>query len=623
MRTYGRRERCVLKRESKKKPYRSAWSNAMWSYREMLRETPQTFWLMVGCVPLGVFLEWAGIQLPALVVEQVTTGQTFAHAATLVGILLGATLLAAALRDFLTAALRSAMQMFRYRENTALYRKVMRCLYQKFESKSVRDLYQRAMSALWMNNGIVKLLQVPQESMNVIQNLLCYFLFGTVISFVSPWLVVLLTALPMVNWFCVRAYNRYEYGTREARADLEKKLFYTSRRGSDFATAKDVRVYGMTGWLRAVYRDLTNQLLGWQKRLSGRELLTQLVDLGVILVRDGAAYYVLIRMAVRGELSADQFVLYFAAISSFATFIGNIMTALGEVQEASLKTSDFREYMDLPEGDDAGTERADAHLNHAPEILFDHVSFRYEGAEWDTLHDLSFTFHPGERIALVGMNGAGKTTLVKLLCGLYAPTSGQIRIDGVPVSDFVRKEYYRLFSPVFQDVETSFFSLAETVAADFGEHVDRARAETCMRRAGLGKKLDALPQGIDSRLNKQVNADGVELSGGETQKLMMARALYKDAPILVLDEPTAALDPIAENEIYLQYRDMTKGKTSLFISHRLASTRFCDRILFLSDGRIAEKGTHDELIARGGDYAKLFEIQSCWYREDYKGGEMA
>ena len=144
-----------------------------------------------------------------------------------------------------------------------------------------------------------------------------------------------------------------------------------------------------------------------------------------------------------------------------------------------------------------------------------------------------------------------------------------------------------------------------------------------MRRAGLGKKLDALPQGIDSRLNKQVNADGVELSGGETQKLMMARALYKNASILVLDEPTAAHDPIAENEIYLQYRDMTKGKTSLFISHRLASTRFCDRILFLSDGRIAEEGTHDELIARGGDYAKLFEIQSCWYWEDYKGGEMA
>lgn len=144
-----------------------------------------------------------------------------------------------------------------------------------------------------------------------------------------------------------------------------------------------------------------------------------------------------------------------------------------------------------------------------------------------------------------------------------------------------------------------------------------------MRRAGLGKKLDALPQGIDSRLDKQVNEDGIELSGGETQKLMMARALYKDAPILVLDEPTAALDPIAENEIYLQYRDMTERKTSLFISHRLASTRFCDRILYLDGGQIAEEGTHDELIARGGSYARLYEIQSCWYREDYKGGETA
>lgn len=623
MRAYGGRERCVLKRESKKKPYRSAWSNALWSFHEMLRNTPLSFWLMVGCVPLGVFLEWAGIRLPALVVEQVTTGQTFTHAAVAVGLLLGATLLADALRDFLSTALYASIGLFRSHENMVLYRKTMRCFYQRYESKPVRDLYQRAAMCLWMNEGIVPLLQVPQESMKVVQNLLCYFLFGTVISFVSPWLVVLLTAAPMVNWFCVRAYNRFEYGTREARADLEKKLYYTAGRASDFTAAKDLRVYGMTDWLRGIYRDLTKQYVGWQRRLSGRQLLTRLIDLGVILVRDGAAYLVLIRMTVRGELSPDQFVLYFAAISSFATFIGNIMTSLGAVQESSLKVSDFREYMDLSEGDDNGTECADAHLTHAPEITFDHVSFRYEGAAQDTLHDLSFTFHPGERIALVGMNGAGKTTLVKLLCGLYSPTVGQIRIDGVPTSDFKRREYYRLFSPVFQDVETPFFSLAETVAADFSEHVDRARAEACMRRAGLGKKLDALPQGIDSRLDKQVNEDGIELSGGETQKLMMARALYKDAPILVLDEPTAALDPIAENEIYLQYRDMTERKTSLFISHRLASTRFCDRILYLDGGQIAEEGTHDELIARGGSYARLYEIQSCWYREDYKGGETA
>ena len=394
-------------------------------------------------------------------------------------------------------------------------------------------------------------------------------------------------------------------------------------RAADFAAAKDIRIYGMADWLKQLSKALFDKDVAWQKKLSGRQLLTRLADLGVILLRDGLAYGVLIAMFLRGEITVDQFVLYFAAISGFATYIGNIMTAWNEMHAASLVVSDYREFLDLPDGDGTGEAHAREHIFPAPEIVFDHVSFRYDGAEKDTLHDISLTFHSGERIALVGMNGAGKTTLVKLLCGLYTPTSGEIRIDGVPVSGFCREEYYRLFSPVFQNVQTAFFSLAETVAGSTGENVDRARAESCMRRAGLGKKLDSLPRGIDTRLDKQVNKEGIELSGGEAQKLMMARAFYKNAPVLVLDEPTAALDPIAENEIYLQYRDMTEGKTSLFISHRLASTQFCDRVLFLQEGRITEEGTHRQLLEKGGEYARLYEIQSCWYRKEYKGGEQA
>ena len=608
-------------KEKPKKSAHSALSNALWSFRTMLRSTPQSFWLMALAVPLAVFLTWAEIRLPALVVAEVTQGQSFAHAAKAVGLLLGATLLAAALGEFLQSMQKVYATSFRFRQDTVLDAKSMRCFYQQYESKAVRDLQERASSAMWMNSGSVPFLEVPQQAMSIVQNLLCYFLFGTVISFASPWLVLLLTLAPLVNWFCVRVYNRYEYRARVERADLEKRLRYTAKRSADFAAAKDIRVYGMADWLRGIYRDLTEQHLAWKDRLNRRRLLPRLADLCVILLRDGTAYAVLISMALRGELTADQFLLYFAAISGFATFVGNLLNAWNAIQAASLKVSDYREYLDLPEDDESAKLDASAQLDHAPELTFDHVSFRYDGAEQNTLDDLSFTLRAGERVALVGANGAGKTTLVKLLCGLYRPTEGEIRLNGVPIQSFRRSEYYRLFSPVFQDVQTSFFSLAETVAGDLGNAVDKVRAEACMRQAGLGGKLDSLPHGIDTHLDKQINADGIELSGGEAQKLMMARALYKNAPVLVLDEPTAALDPIAENEIYLQYRDMTEGKTSLFISHRLASTRFCDRILFLKDGKIVEEGTHEALIAQGGEYAKLYEIQSCWYRRDYQGGD--
>lgn len=607
--------------EQKKKPYRSAWSNAIWSFRGMLKNAPQSFWLMAAGVPLALFISWSEIKLPALVVSEVTQKQTFAHAAVAVGVLIALTFAAAALRGFCSTVLEAYMSKYRYSQSLLIEQKSMSCFYQEYEKKSVRDLATRGSSATWMQNGKVPLCEMPIQSMEIIKNVLCYFMFGTIISFVSPWLVVLLTVLPAINWLCVRAYQKYEYNTRAERTDIDKKISYVTQRASDFAAAKDIRVYGMAQWLREIYNDLFKESDVWLKRLNYRNFVNRIVDIAIILVRDGAAYAVLISMALRGEITVDQFVLYFAAISNFATYIGNIMTAWNDMQAASLKVCDFREYLDLPDCDGSGKAHADDFISSAPEITFEHVCFRYDGAEKNTLDDINFTFRPGERIALVGMNGAGKTTLVKLLCGLYKPTSGDIKINGVSVNDFCRDDYYRLFSPVFQDVQTAFFSLAETVAGALGGEVDKRRAEECMRKAGLGTKIDSLPDGIDTKLDKQVNKNGIELSGGEAQKLMMARALYKDAPVLVLDEPTAALDPIAENEIYLHYRDMTAGKTSLFISHRLASTQFCDRVLLLSGGKITEEGTHDELIASGGEYSKLYEIQSCWYRDDYKGGE--
>ena len=214
----------------------------------------------------------------------------------------------------------------------------------------------------------------------------------------------------------------------------------------------------------------------------------------------------------------------------------------------------------------------------------------------------------------MGLNGAGKTTLVKLLCGLLDPTEGRVLLNGVDVRQFNRQEYYGLFSAVFQEFSILNVTIAENIAQNTA-NIDDARVNACIDQAGLTQAVAQLPQGAQTYVGREVFLDGVLFSGGQTQRLMLARALYKDSPILILDEPTAALDPLAENDIYLKYNDMTAGKTSLFISHRLASTRFCDRIILLADGGIAEEGTHESLLAAGGAYASLFAVQSRYYQE--------
>jgi ATP-binding cassette subfamily B protein len=254
------------------------------------------------------------------------------------------------------------------------------------------------------------------------------------------------------------------------------------------------------------------------------------------------------------------------------------------------------------------------------ELRFENVTFRYPGSDKKLFEHLNLTIHPGEKLAVVGLNGAGKTTLVKLLCGFYDPDEGRVTLNGIDIREFNRREYYGLLCAVYQEFSVLDVTVAENVAQRV-EGIDTERVWQCLAQAGLEDFVRQLPNGLDTHVGRDVYLDGVLFSGGQTQRLMLARALYKGGPILVLDEPTAALDPIAESEIYQKYNDMTQGKTALFISHRLASTRFCDRIIFLEDGKISEEGTHWALLEQGGAYAKLYEVQSRYYQEgaDFRG----
>lgn len=603
-------------RKKKNKPYRSALSNAVWSFRELLRQEPAAFLLMALAVPLQVALSYMDIYLPSLTVAELAAGAPFSRVVLRVGALILLMFLASALENAAQNMSGAYLSRYRSRKRHEVQRKSMTMFYQSYEKKEIRDLGHRAARATEMWNGVQPISDVPRRSLKLVENILNYLLFGTVISFVSPLLVPLLTLAPAVNWLCAGAYRKWNFAHREKWTDLEQKMWYLQRETDDFAAAKDIRIYGLAGWFKQLFADLSAGFRFWEKKRIRRSFLYQIANLFVILLRDGAAYWLLISMTLEGSITVDRFLLYFSAISMFATFVGNIMNEWNGIRDTSLEVSDFRRYLELPEQDGDGSVSVQTHLESAPEIVLRHVSFRYEGAGEDTLSDLNLTIRSGEKIALVGLNGAGKTTLVKLLCGLYLPTEGEIRINGCAGSSFYRKDYYRLFSTVFQDVQGGFFSIAETVSGQITGQGDEDRIWECLRLAGLEKKIKSLSGGIHTRLDKQLHEDGIDLSGGEKQRLMLARALYKDAPVLILDEPTAALDPVAESMLYQEYQSLTRGKTSLFVSHRLASTQFCDRILYLKKGRVTEEGTHRELVAMGGEYAELYEKQSCWYQNE-------
>ncbi len=604
------------KRKREKRSYGFV-GNALWHWREQFTREPKVAASVLLLSAAAVCLPLLSARLPKLVLqgleEQWEIGR---YAVSLLGLVA-----ALALCNMLQAALRAYMRRmqgpFEDDFNLRLLKKRLRVDYEILESRKFNADAHAVYDSLYRPHSVVRDSSlIWQQSLTAAAGLLVY---GLILLGQSPLIPLLVLVPALLVFFLKRWAMRRDHALRPAADEAARRMRYVEERGWDFGAGKDIRMYELGGWLFDILKRERRKGETNVRRWENGYFAANLCDALLCFVRDAGAYLYFIIRIVQGSLPVSDFVWYISVVASCQQACSAFLENGELLGRLNFDYARLRRFLDSGEGDifrENGTVREVEDACAGPGIELEHVSFTYPGSEKPTLKDLNLTIRPGEKIALVGLNGAGKSTLVKLLCGLYRPTSGTIRVGGRSLSSYGREEYFSLIAAVFQDVKLLPLTIAQNVASDNGDGIDRERVKQCLSLAGLGEMVESLPKKEDTPLGRGVLDDGIELSGGERQKVWMARAFYKRAPILILDEPTAALDPLAEQEIYEKYVRMSEGKTSLFISHRLASTRFCDRIWLLENGRVTEQGSHEELMRKKGAYARLFEVQGKYYRKE-------
>jgi ABC-type multidrug transport system fused ATPase/permease subunit len=445
-------------------------------------------------------------------------------------------------------------------------------------------------------------------------NLLGFFLYSIIVFRVSTWLFLFMFVTAIVLGGLNLLQGSYWNKHKKEQEDMFLKRKKAFEETIDSKARGDIILYQMKEWLCDKLYKIRDEYELFYKKFYRIEVNSNFIISVMNFVRDGIVYYILIRQMMKGQVTVSELLLLIGVVAGYGAWIQQLMVISQQIMINNHTVTNYQVFLNYGNRQkEVSCQQDIKHYMH--EIRLVDVSYRYEGVKEDVLSNISFTIHPGEKIALVGANGAGKTTLVKLIAGLYQPTSGKIYIDGIDASTIDRKKYFDEFSVVFQDMKIYACSIAQNVACMI--EPNREKVVKCLKEARLWEKIAALPNGIDTDMTNKLSKDGIELSGGETQKLMLARALYQETPTLILDEPTAALDPIAESNMYETYSSFAGNKTSIFISHRLSSTRFCDTVCFLKDGKLTEIGTHDELLQKDGDYAHMFTVQSKYYKDDY------
>ncbi len=556
---------------------------------------------------IGVCTPFISIYMPSVILSGVTGEISLQTLFIVVGVLSLVFASCNVVNEYIKAVNETHLTNNKVHYLTEIFKKKMELDYRVVESEYGQNKFQDVLNILFNDSsGVSGMLQTLGGFLGQI---LGFVLYIGIISMLSPWIVLVLLVTSGLYLLVLRHVNAYEYNHREKWTVIDKKLNYLYEKTADYTYNKDIKLYSMKNWLTAVINSLIKSRLKWVVRISHHNFITAIADVVLLLIRDGVAYLYIFHAIFNGQIQIAEFTLYFGAVSGFSGFIMNIVQGLASITRMGNEVSSIREYLDI-HTEHTGWKELTLSPDDTLEIEFRNVSFRYTEESPYILKNISMTIQKGEKIAIVGENGAGKSTLVKLLCGFYQPTEGTIYLNGIPMSELKLEEIYRLYAVAFQSIYVLPMTVAQNIALTDNARIDMERVRSCLQISGLGDSIGDL----NLPLTKMIDENGVDLSGGETQKLILARAMYKEAASLILDEPTSALDPIAEKELYETYSLLTKGRTSFFISHRLASTQFCDRILFLNNARIEESGTHQELLENNGQYSELYKIQSQYYK---------
>jgi ABC-type multidrug transport system fused ATPase/permease subunit len=601
-------------KKAREKPPYTTWQNIGFTMRNMWKWDRVLVFLCAAQAPLNVVLNLAWLYIVRLAISLIENKSGAEMFIVRLSVFLVCVLFLNIINNIISAKIRWRQDNIRFKYINMVNYKNMDADYENIENPDGMNKMQRAFETIkGPNSATQNIISILVDSATSIISIVTLI---TIIPILNPLLLIAITTLTVIQYFFNRAGGKWHWKNAEKYAPFDRKLNHINHISGEFDRAKDIRMYNLKPWLQDIFTNILGGRIKLYKRAERasfgyydiNQAITQFILCNTI------TWIYIIHSVSGGVMTIAEAVFYLSVISTYSGWIMGVINSINQISQTSLSICHLREFLDMPDKSNRG--KGIGLPDSALEIEFENVSFVYPKSEKSVLNNLSFKIKKGEKIAIVGPNGAGKTTLVKLISGLYRPSSGNIKINGNDISEYNRDEYHSLIAAVFQDIYLFPVSIAQNIALCGENDINDDMLSQTIQFAGLQAKIDNLTEGYNTLLLKSIVDSAIELSGGEKQKLALARALYKNALLLILDEPTAALDPIAENDMYLKYNEFSRNKTSVFISHRLASTRFCDRIFFLDEGDITEVGSHDELMAKNGRYAEIFNIQSHYYRED-------